>query len=150
MSVSFRLVHVFFSWIIHHVLSPAVVTLSCNYLIFMRICLSCTSAVLVLCTLRLSLTPCPWLKELHVIIQARDRRDWPTGPTAQWDLFDFTPLSVVAVIFTQQGSLWEKKMNTLINFRHLLASQRTNAPKAIWRILFIISLSELCKHTVSI
>lgn len=54
------------------------------------------------------------------------------------DLFDFTSLSVVADIFRQQESPWKKKMDVLITFRHIHASQGTNALYAIWRILFII------------
>lgn len=80
-SFSTRLVQVFLPQLIHHVLSPAVMTPSCNYLIFMRKCLSCISAALALCTLRVPLTPCPGLKELRVIIQARGRR--LIGPQAQ-------------------------------------------------------------------
>lgn len=48
------------------------------------------SAALVLCALMVPLTPCPWLKKLHVIIQARGTTfDWPTSPAAQRDVFDF-------------------------------------------------------------
>lgn len=39
----------------------------------------------------------------------RETLDWPTGPAAQQDLFDFTPLSVVAVVFQTAGVPVEKK-----------------------------------------
>lgn len=50
------------------------------------------------------------------------------GSTAQRDLFDYSPTSGVANHFKTAGVLVEKKPNVLITFRHLLASQGTNAP----------------------
>jgi len=83
--------------------------------------------VSVLCTLRVPFTSCVWFKKasFHNTSQ-RETFDWPTGSTAQQDLFDFKPTSVMAVISSQQESQL-KKMNVLITFRHLHASQGANA-----------------------
>lgn len=47
----------------------------------------------------------------------RETFDWPTAPTAQRDLFDFSPLSVNAVVFRQTT-------NVLITLRHRLTGYR--------------------------
>lgn len=109
-SFSPRLVRVLFPRLIHHVLSPQVVTLSCNYLIFMRLCLSRTGAALVFMHTQgpLASVPLAQSASCHNSSQ-RETFDWPTGPTALWDLFDFTPLSVVAVILRQRESAWKKR-----------------------------------------
>lgn len=101
--------HVFSPWLIHHVLSPAVVTLLCNYLIFMPICRSCWFCFL--CTLRVPATPRSWLGKKRHNSSQRETFDWPDRPHGtQRDLFDPPPLSAEAVVFGQT-------MNALITFR---------------------------------